>query len=323
MRVKTQDAKASQIRWGIELETRIPTTAGVNVGGYHRGHPIHTGIDKDSTLPIDAPVFQGSRWKAERDGSIRCDSGQSPCEFVSPILHGDEGIACLLDFVRWARAIGATVNDSCGCHITVGIESVIGTDDPRVVSEFIRKLAHISRWHARGLYGQTGTARHMNHYSHPLFEDTGAKMRRLVTTEEERVKAECAEQCGRGMLNFRKAFKRDASGRYVGVVEFRVFAGTLNASKILHHLGTVLGLCRRAHEVRCLGGFTKNKAQIKRTATAVSALRYLHDYLGWIGSKRPVALGLFGPLHAEFPAMRKEARRLCQRFDQRFPDAVL
>ena len=50
MRVKSQDAKASQIRWGIELETRIPTTAGVNVGGYHRGHPIQTGIDEDSRL---------------------------------------------------------------------------------------------------------------------------------------------------------------------------------------------------------------------------------------------------------------------------------
>ena len=107
------------------------------------------------------------------------------------------------------------------------------------------------------------------------------------------------------------------------MVEFRVFAGTLNAKKILHHLGTVLGLCRRAHEVRVLGGFTKNKAQQKRTATAVSALRYLHDYLGWAGSKRPVALGLFGPLHAEFSTMRKEAQRLCKRFDERYPDASL
>jgi hypothetical protein len=320
---KCQDYLASQIRWGIELETRIPTTAGVQVGNYHGGQAVHVGIHAETTLPLNAPSFQGSRWKAERDGSIRCDAGQMPCEFVSPILHGDEGVENLLRFVDFTHAIGATVNDSCGCHITVGIESVIGTDDPRAVSEFIRKLAHISRWHARSLYGQTGAGRHLNHYSHPLLEDTGSKMRRLVTTEEERVKAECAEQCGRGMVNFRKAFKRDADGRYVGVVEFRVFAGTLNAKKILHHLGTVLGLCRRAHEVRVLGGFTKNKAQIKRTATAASALRYLHDYLGWAGSKRPVALGLFGPLHAEFSTMRKEAQRLCKRFDERYPDASL
>src|SRR5690606_33782458 len=146
---------ASQIRWGIELETRIPTSVGVQVGNYHRGQAVHVGIDATSSLPLNAPSFQGSRWKAERDGSIRCDAGQMSCEFVSPILHGDEGVENLLRFVDFTRSIGATVNDSCGCHITVGIESVIGTDDPRAVSEFIRKLAHISRWHARSLYGQT------------------------------------------------------------------------------------------------------------------------------------------------------------------------
>jgi hypothetical protein len=39
--------------------------------------------------------------------------------------------------------------------------------------EFARKLAHIARWHAMSLYGQTGTGRHLNHYSHTLGEDVG------------------------------------------------------------------------------------------------------------------------------------------------------
>jgi len=320
---KSQDHQARRLQWGIELETSIPASSGVPVGGYHQGASVHCGVDAATAMPITAPAFENNRWKAERDGSIRPEPNHVACEFVSPILHGEVGVTHLLAFVDWANAIGATVNDSCGCHITVGIESVIGTDDPKAVSEFIRKLAHISRWHARSLYGQTGTSRHLNHYSHPLFEDTGKRMRRLVTSEEERVKAECADQCGRGMVNFRKAFRRDGYGKFQGVVEFRVFAGTLNAKKILHHLGTVLGLCRRAHEVQCLGGFTKNKVQIARTANAVSALAYLHDYLGWIGSKRPVALGLFGALLTELPAMRAEAARLCQRFDELFPDAPL
>lgn len=319
---KCSDNLASQIQWGIELETRVPLSAAVEVGGYHRGTEVRKGRTADQTI-LEAPHFQGQYWKAERDGSIRYESDQQPCEFVSPILHGDEGVEELLKFIKWTNAIGASVHESCGCHITVGIESVIGTSDTNAVSEFIRKLAHISRWHARSLYGQTGTDRHLNTYSHPLYEDTGAKMRRLVSSEQERVKSECVAACGRGMVNFRKAFQRDASGHYAGVVEFRVFAGTLNSIKILHHLATVLGLCRRAHEVRCLGGFTKNKAQMKRTETAVSALAYLHDYLGWTGSKRPAALGLFGPLLRELPAMRKEALRLCNKFDQRFPNAAL
>jgi hypothetical protein len=321
--MKPEDTQAALIQWGIELESRIPQTAGVNIGAYHGGFAVTTGVDQRTTLPLNAPKFRNSAWKAERDGSIRCDAGQVPCEFVSPILQGADGVEHLEKFLQWMNAIGATVNDSCGCHITVGIESIIGSTNTKAVSEFIRKLAHIARWHARSLYGQTGAGRHTNHYSHPLFDDTAAKMRKIVTCEEERVKAECAEQCGRGMVNFRKAFKRGSDGRFIGVVEFRVFAGTVNIEKILHHLASVLGLCRRAHEVQCLGGFKKNAVQQKRTATATDGLRFLWDYLGWTGSARPVALGLFGRLHAEFRRYRKEAERLCAQFDARFPDAVL
>ena len=135
--------------------------------------------------------------------------------------------------------------------------------------------------------------------------------------------AKCVDQCGRGMINFKKAFRRDARGRYVGVVEFRVFAGTTSIDKILHHLGSVLGLSRRAHEVRCLGGFGKNKMQQERTATAKDTLRFLWDYLGWTGGARPVALGLFGKLHSGFCHYRKNAQRLCEQFDERYPDASL
>ena len=320
--MKPSDSQAALIQWGIELETRLPAAASVPVGGYHAGLPVVAALTAAGAR-LSAPVFHSEAWKAERDGSIRCEPGQVPCEFVSPILHGEDGVEHLAAFVDWLNAVGASVDRSCGCHITVGIESIIGTTDPKAVSAFIRKLAHIARWHARSLYGQTGTDRHLNHYSHPLYEQTAQHMRKLVTCEEERVKAECAEHCGRGMVNFRKAFRRDRHGRFVGVIEFRVFAGTLNLDKILHHLASVLGLCRRAHEVQCLGGFGKNKVQQKRTATAQDALHFLWDYLGWTGSARPVALGLFGRLHAEFRRYRKSAQRLCQQFDARYPDADL
>ena len=321
--MKPQDTQAASIQWGIELETRIPANSGIAVGGYHRGHAVRVGLDATTGLPLNAPSFNGECWRGERDGSIRCDANQSPCEFVSPILHGEAGVEHLVKFVGWLNAIGASVNHSCGCHITVGIESITGTADLDVNSDFIRKLAHIARWHARCLYGQTGTDRHLNHYSHPLYETTGKAMRKMITCEEERVKAECAEQCGRGMVNFKKAFRRDADGKFIGVVEFRVFAGTVNIEKILHHLASVLGLCRRAQQVQCLGGFGKNKMQQKRTQTASDGLRFLWDYLGWTGGARPVALGLFGKLHSQFKTYRKEAERLCAKFDHDYPNANL
>jgi hypothetical protein len=153
-------------------------------------------------------------------------------------------------------------------------------------------------------------------YSHALDEDVDRLMRRVERVRDVRAKALAAERCGRGMVNFRKLFSH-------GVVEFRVFAGTLNRNKLMHHLATVLGLCRRAAQVECLGAFARNKAQAKRTATAAEAVRFLWDYLGWTGSKRPVALGLFGPLHAEFRTYRTVAERMCRRFDARFPAANL
>ena len=314
--MKPQDPQAERITFGVELETTIPATAGIAVGTYHIGTTVRVGADNQTNLPLNAPTFQGNHWKAERDSSIRIKPRRVACEFVSPILNGSEGVEHLIQFVEWANAIGANVNGSCGCHITVGVASIIGTDDAQAVSEYARKLAHIARWHAMSLYGQTGTGRHLNRFSHTLGDDVGTYVLQMERNCSPDRKSIAARQCGRGMINFQKLFTH-------GVIEFRVFAGTLNRHKLLHHLATVLGLCRRAAELECLGAFTKNKSQAKRTATARDALHFLWDYLGWTGSKRPVALGLVGPLHAEFKTYRKIADRMCRRFDSRFPCANL
>ncbi|MCF7675808.1 MAG: amidoligase family protein [Akkermansiaceae bacterium] len=272
--MRSQDTKAEQITFGVELETTIPATSGINVGGYHCGAPVRGGTDMATNQPLTAPTFNGNHWKAERDGSIRITTGRMACEFVSPVLHGAAGVENLIQFVEWANAIGANVNASCGCHITVGVASIIGTNDPQAMSEFARKLAHIARWHAMSLYGQTGTGRHLNHYSHVLDDSVGGLVRRMERATQPNRKADAANRCGRGMLNLRKLFThgvielptrarvalRAAYGWLSRSARFRVFAGTLNAHKIMHHLATVLGLCRRAAEVECLGAFSKNKA---------------------------------------------------------------
>jgi len=314
--MKAQDPKAETITFGVELETTIPITSGVVVGAYHVGTTVRSGADAQTNMLLTAPTYQGQHWKAERDGSIMTRLDRLACEFVSPILSGSQGVEHLIQFAEWARAIGANVNASCGCHITVGVKSIIGTDDPQAMSEFGRKLAHLARWHSMSLYGQTGTGRHLNRYSHILDNDVGALVRQMERNSNPARKADAANRCGRGMINFKKLFSH-------GVIEFRVCAGTLTRHKLMHHLATVLGLCRRAAEIECLGGFIKNKSQAKRTATAKDALRFLWDYLGWTGSKRPVALGLIGPLHSEFKHYQKIADRMCRRFDARFPYANL
>lgn len=319
--MKAADLDATSIRFGVELETKIPERSGVSIGAYHGGCPVTFGFDANGNR-LNAPTFVGQHWRADRDGSIAVQSGERACEFVSPILHGVEGVENLCAFMDWMNAIGAKVDRSCGCHITVGIESVIGSTNADEVSLFVRKLAHIGHWHARSLYGQTGTGRHLNHYSHTFADEVSRHMRRVVRASDKTTKQRAATACGRGMINFQKVFA-EKDGRYHGAVEFRVFAGTTNATKVLHHLATVLGLCRRAHQVECLGGFKKNITQQERTKTAQSAVRFLWDYLGWTGGLRPVALGTFGRLQSENAALRQEADRLCSKFDQQFPDAAL
>jgi hypothetical protein len=285
------------------------------VGSYHHGTPVTAGIRRsDGRTVVTAPTFGRLNWRAERDGSIRGEG--LPCEFVSPILHGEEGVAALCNFVGWMNEIGASVNDSCGCHVTVSADSVIGTSNNDERAKFARKLAHIAQWHARSIYGQTGTGRHLNHYSHTFSADVANLVRTMERNPSPSVKMNAAVSCGRGMINFRKVFSH-------GLVEFRAFAGTANLAKVQHHVATAIGLCRRAAEVECLGAFRKNKLQQRRTATAEDAVKFLWDYLGWTGGKRECALGLFGRLHSDFRHYRKEALRLCRQFDERYPDAQL
>jgi hypothetical protein len=120
--MKPIDLKAASIQWGIEIETRIPASSGVSVGGYHAGFPVRTGLDKRDGLPLRAPDFHADHWKAERDGSIRCEAHQIPCEFVSPILHGESGVEHLAAFVEWLHGVGASVDRYGARHWAVWLD---------------------------------------------------------------------------------------------------------------------------------------------------------------------------------------------------------
>ena len=58
------------------------------------------------------------------------------------LMHNHPGGDCSpsrADEVVTRRMVeAANVNASCGCHITVGVESIIGTNDPQAMSEFAR-----------------------------------------------------------------------------------------------------------------------------------------------------------------------------------------
>ncbi len=316
---KPEDVQAAELEWGIELETFVPQNCGVAIGDYHHGHPVTSGVDANSQM-VQAPVFNRTHWRAERDGSIRADSGYLPCEFVSPVLRGEEGVAKLREFIRFLHKVGAKVNDSCGCHVTVGLKALLGSTDPATVAHFVRKLAVIANHNAWALYGQTGSGRHVNNvYAQRLSGEVEQLTREMERTTDTFRLTNLANQCGRGMVNFRKAFLGERAA-----IEFRVFAGTTNEAKIMHHVATALGLMRRAHLTQVFGAFKKS-AKKHKAATAVEALRRMWRVLGWVDSVpgRDVALGLFGALHVEFGSYRNTALEMSKKFEERFPAANL
>jgi len=315
---KPIDSAAKSITFGVEFETVIPSSSGVSTGSYHHGLPVRNGLNLTTGLTIDAPLFNRSIWKAERDGSIRCDAGFIPCEFVSPILKGEDGLSNLIQMTSFIRDIGGKVNDSCGLHITVGIQSIIGTLDPHAVAEFCRKLAHVAQANAWAIYAQTGAGRHVNSYSSVLREEVEVIMRNMVRTTDPINLSTMANRCGRGMVNFNKVFSQ-------GVIEFRAFAGTLNLNKIMHHLATVLGICRRAATVQTFGKFNRKESKKHAIANSTDAVRRMWRLLGWVDSvpNRDVALGLFGVLHCNFGLYRKTALEMAEQFESRFPVANL
>jgi len=315
------DLKAAEIDFGVELETAIPANSMIDVGSYHIGSPVSFGVRQDGRRSA-APLYNGIfYWRADNDGSIRFSPVEKGCEFVSPILRGDEGISNLLAFVRFAKQIGATVNGTCGCHITIGVPSVIGSSDARQVALFIRKLARVVHKHAWAVYAQTGTNRHQSTYSRPLLANAWEVTNELKKTVATRTTAERyyeLEKLGRGIVNFKKALPSDLSK---SCIEFRAFAGTLNQDKILHHLATALGLCRRAATTKLVPAFSRPDAKPPRNA--LMAMRRLWEYLGWQEDHAgaDVAFGQFGTMHVMFDGYKMKALAMAERFEMKHPFA--
>ncbi len=314
------DFLAENIEFGVEIETLVPIAAGIVRGGYHSGAAVFMGLSNGSTLR--APTFLGTNWRADRDGSIREEAGFMGVEFVSPVLKGVEGLNALIEFVRWVKAIGGKVNDSCGLHVTVGIRSLmpgqpVGATE---IAKFVRRLARFANNHRWAIYAQTGTGRHLNSYSHPLTPESKASFEQMLEETDGEKLVNLCNLTGRGMVNFRKAFapnRREA-------VEFRAFAGTLSEAKLMHHLATTFGICRKVVASKEVPPFFRSE-KIVRLANAGEAVERLWKVMGWSRKTptHPCALGLFGRLHSDFQEYRKAALEMAQKFETRFPNANL
>ena len=316
---KLPDLKAAEIDFGVELETVVPQACALSVGTYHAGNPVRFALAERRR--VTAPLFNDLPWQTKRDGSITVPDTYMGCEFVSPRLHGPEGLVALDSLIAFVKAIGGMVNASCGCHVTVSIPKTIGSTEPRDIARFVRKLVRVANRHAWAIFAQTGTHRHTSIYAKPLPVNAGEMTNELAQAEahgDQSKRMPTVDSTGRGMVNLRKVYPPRLAD---SCVEFRAFAGTLNRLKVMHHVATCLGLMRKAHVTKSVPHFTVER----KAGDACEAVHRMWVHLGWSDDacSSDTALGLFGLYHEQFGQHATLALKMASKFEAANPKAKI
>jgi hypothetical protein len=265
------------------------------------------GIEIETTVPYGTVQVGGhghgrqvpwlpAGWLADRDPSIHADvAGHEACEFVSPVLKGKEGIKQMIAAIREIIAKGGKVNASCGLHIHVGF------DKRNAVA--LRKLVAMVANFEKAIYAQTGTkARENGRW--------------------------CSGLSRYGSLD--RAMQHRTATRYYIVntitdkptVEFRPFAATLNVTKILGHVLTVIGMVEKTLASTRTAQFTakvpKPTSPIARKGEGQTALCRLYYALGWTKGRESHTFGdLFVEDGPTIKEVKRELMRLAKKYDAR------
>jgi hypothetical protein len=277
---------ASQMTFGIEIECQIPNEViaeqNIRVGQYHVGQQV-------PGMPIG--------WTAQRDASIAQKPGYTTVEIVSPILQGEEGIASVTAAVVTLNTWKATVDKSCGFHVHVnsGLRDDVSS---------LRKLLFLTAKFERALFAVTGTkSREHSMYCQPM-SMAYSEVRTCDTA------AEIVRRIGRlgryWSLNLQNLLNNK------GTVEFRVFQGTTNLTKVLGYIQICLALVQNAHEMKRLPDATCTN---KRHQTGKGMVYRMLRNFNWFKEKKMGyrRLGLLTPNYVE--TIKEEMMRLAKKYD--------
>jgi len=279
---------ARELTFGIEIETVAPDSAvrehGLRIGPYKRG--------------IQVPYLPAG-WKAEQDGSINNGHGGHKCEIVSPVLKGAEGIAQVIEVLKELEAKGHRVNASCGIHVHVGWKRDWSSDA-------LARLVKIVAYAEKGLYAITGTkARERCGYC--------GGVRRYGHDKRAKDQIEVARYHALNLTNLARGIK--------DTVEFRVFSGSMSATKVVGWIQVCLGLVERALVGKRMPTWNPKPLSggWKKKGDGQSEAERLMGYLAWgAGYARIHGGRQFGWISDAIPQdeIKAEFRRLAKKYDE-------
>jgi len=255
------------ITFGVEIECVLPdyfiTGKNIQIGPYHHG------------LALPAPFPAG--WVAMRDGSVRTEKvGYTPVEIVSPILKGKDGLQAILRVFEVLTAANVEVNDTCGFHVHIGVESVLGEKamDDGIVVRWVRRMLNLVSNHELGLLAITGRISRMgNQYCQSVMQKWNGKL--TTHSPLKKITAETDTHMDRyytlNLCNLRAGTR---------TVEFRVFGATTDGLQAIGYVITAMGLAHRAAAVGTAPKFCSTTTAIS-PVEATLALHKLLQQWGW------------------------------------------
>lgn len=191
--------------------------------GTARGIDRNFGVELELIFPahvnrsqIQSAIMVGSSdWRVKTDGSLSGNGAGNGWEVVSPVLSGEDGMEQIKRVCEAVRALGATVNRTCGLHVH---------HDVREMTVENIKTAASSWYNARPIVdGLVAPSRREggSYYCKPLVQNDITRINRVTTLAEMR----------RISLDRYRTFNLMSYGRY-GTIEIRQHQGTFNYEKI-------------------------------------------------------------------------------------------
>jgi hypothetical protein len=226
---------ASNRTYGIEIECRLPASMSNQHARIAQAISAQ-GVDcRFETYNHSTRTW----WKCTTDGSLLIPGGHSPdyahgAEFVSPILHGEEGFRQVAIVMSVLQAHGVTTDKYCGLHVHVDAQH----DDlkfhktlAKFYGAYESVIDSIMPATRRGPMAGRGFCCTIAHAS-PLQIDATHSVSELFRL------------LGRG-AGAPRYVKLNLARKY-GTVEFRHHSGTLNSDKAINWIKTCQRMVEKA-----------------------------------------------------------------------------
>ncbi len=152
-------------------------------------------------------------WKVVTDASIK---GAKTCEVVSPILHGEAGLAIAKRVAEALEDAGASANKSCGLHVHFDARSMNCTEIKSIVTRYAAFESRIDKF-----MPMSRRSNH-NYYCASVSKLVSSASFKEAATRESLIRAQGTRY---------QKVNLQSLGRH-NTVEFRQHSGTVNASKI-------------------------------------------------------------------------------------------